>query len=86
MYEDSENEASSLAQVRKAKVSLKKAGIEEILKEENRSLAVDKSKMSCDYWQMMEGSTEALRAFCGEYMSGYSWAEVTLAGILFQKQ
>lgn len=46
MYEDSENEVSSLAQVRKAKVSLKKslkkAGIEEILKEENRSLAVDK--------------------------------------------
>ncbi|MDD6482686.1 MAG: response regulator [Lachnospiraceae bacterium] len=90
MYEDSDNEASSLAQVRKAKVSLKnslkRAGIEEILKEENRSLSVDKTKMSCDYWQMLDGSTEALRAFGGEYMSGYSWGEVTLAGILFQKQ
>lgn len=90
MYEDSDNEISSLAQVRKAKVSLKsslkKAGIGNILKDENRSLSVDKTKMSCDYWQMLEGNTEALRAFCGEYMSGYSWGEVTLAGILFQRQ
>lgn len=74
MYEHSDNETSSLAQVRKAKVSLKKslkkAGIEEILKEENRNLSVDKTKMSCDYWQLLEGSTEALKAFCGEYMCG----------------
>ncbi len=37
--------------------------------------------IECDYYRWIEGDPVAINAFAGEYMSQYSWAEATLAGI-----
>lgn len=35
-------------------------------------------KVSCDYYQFLEGDEQAVKSFGGEYMTEYSWAETTL--------
>lgn len=85
IWEENDNIASVQTQLRKAKQgllsSLKKAGCPEILISGHNDMAVDTTKMSCDYWQLLENDVRVLNSFCGEYMSEYSWAEMTLAGI-----
>lgn len=36
-------------------------------------------RIVCDYYQFLEGDEQAVKSFGGEYMSEYSWAEMTLA-------
>ena len=40
------------------------------------------SKFSCDYYQFLDGETSAISSFVGEFMSQYSWAEITTASLL----
>ena len=53
--------------------------IEYILIEENGVRAIDTRKVSCDYYQILEGDREAMEKYHGEYMVEYSWAEITNA-------
>ncbi|MCR4650477.1 MAG: response regulator [Lachnospiraceae bacterium] len=53
------------------KVILKKKGM----------IGIVPSQLECDYYRWIEGDPIAINAFNGEYMSQYSWAESTLAGI-----
>ncbi|MCR4892410.1 MAG: response regulator [Lachnospiraceae bacterium] len=46
------------------------------------SYAIDTSLIECDYYDWEENKPYAVRAFHGEYMSQYSWAETTLASLL----
>lgn len=46
------------------------------------SYAIDTSLISCDYYNWERNEPYAVRAFHGEYMSQYSWAEGTLASLL----
>ena len=39
------------------------------------------SAIDCDYYNWIDGDVAAINSFSGEYMSQYSWAETTLAGI-----
>ena len=48
-------------------------------------LGVNCKKISCDYFDFLEGEEEAVEAFNFEYMSQYSWAENTL-GLLVSKK
>lgn len=48
-------------------------------------LAVDPSQVDCDYYRFLAGDRKAVNAFRGEYMSNYSWAEITV-GALQQKE
>ena len=50
--------------------------IEFILKEENGIRAIEVDRVSCDYYQMLDGVPEAIEQYHGEYMMEYSWAEV----------
>lgn len=88
IWENNMNTVSTQAQLRKAKASLqqtlKEAGISEILISSRNDMAVDKTKMSCDYWQLLENST-LFNHFAGEYMSEYSWAEFTNSLLMKQK-
>lgn len=85
IWENNDNILSVRAQVRKVRAdlaaTLKAAGAEEILRMTRKDISVDPTKMSCDYWNMLEGDTEALNSFMGEYMYSYSWAEQTLASL-----
>lgn len=44
-------------------------------------ISVDITQVDCDYYRWIKGDPFAINTFCGEYMSQYSWAEITLASI-----
>lgn len=59
--------------------SLKEAGIEHIVIKKWNYLAIDPDKVLCDYYQFLKGDLGAINTYMGEYMSQYSWAEMTTA-------
>ncbi len=67
------------------KSTLKKIGQEEILLREHRQLAIRTDRVDCDYYRMLDGDMDALNAYHGEYMTDYSWAELTNAQLHFRK-
>lgn len=53
------------------------------LMEESRGVRnLNRGMVTCDYYELMEGSERYTRMFGGHYLSNYSWAEPTLAMIL----
>lgn len=66
--------------------SLKEAGISQIVIKKWNYLAINPKKVNCDYYQFLEGKTSAVNAYMGEYMSNYSWAEMTTAALMEEKQ
>ena len=61
-------------------------GAEDILLAGWNSLAIDKTKVSCDYYDLLKGEPEAVRSFLGEYMTNYSWAEETAGALQFSQK
>ena len=59
------------------KATLNAVGAEEVLVSEPGSYAIDISRVNCDYYRLLDGDENAGRAFMGEYMRQYSWAEET---------
>lgn len=45
------------------------------------TLALDTSKVDCDYYNFLRGSRSATNSYRGEYMTQYSWAEVTRSAL-----
>jgi len=56
------------------KAILDQHGIGEILVCKWNGIAVDNSKLDCDYYRFMEGDQEAISNYNGEYMTQYSWS------------
>ena len=67
---------------RVAKVDLEKAlgeiGASDVLIKEWNKLGVDRSKVSCDYYEYLSGKPSAANLYKGTYMSQYDWAKGTL--------
>ena len=62
---------------------LKEAGVPDIVVQvEQRGNYLDTGKVDCDLYRFLEGDKNAIKAFGGEYMSGYSWGEETLAQLV----
>ena len=55
--------------------TLKKAGVEDVLRKSYNHLAVDVEKIECDYYRFLDGDTKAINQYNGEFMMNYSWAE-----------
>ena len=53
--------------------------MEDILIKKWNYLALDTKKVDCDYYRFLKGDIDAINTFHGEYMSNYSWAELTTA-------
>lgn len=68
------------------RASLKAIGMEDVLISRNRQIAVWTDLLECDYYLALSGDPSAQRAFHGEYMEQYSWAEGTKAHLLFRFQ
>ena len=49
------------------------------------TVAVDRSKVDCDYFRMLDGDMSAVNAYRGEYMKQYSWAQMTDAKLHFKQ-
>lgn len=65
--------------------TLKEEGYEDVLIAKRGILGIRPEKIDCDYFAYLQGATEGIRAYRGEYMTQYSWAEMThgtLEGIL----
>lgn len=58
---------------------LQDADISEIVCKARNSMAIDTQKISCDYYDYLNGDAGAVNAYMGEYLSDYSWAEFTVA-------
>lgn len=61
--------------------ALRDAGVDDIVLRRRDGMAVDVSKVECDYYRALdEGRLPSM--FMGEYMANYSWAESTLGELL----
>lgn len=58
--------------------TLTEAGIADIVIKNSKSIAIDTKKVDCDYYEFIKGDTAIKNTFMGEYMSNYSWGEITL--------
>ena len=65
--------------------SLKDVNIGDVIVKKWNYLAVDVTKIECDYYKFLEGDIVAVNSYMGEYMTNYSWAEMTTASLLEQK-
>ena len=61
--------------------SLSAAGAEEILIKRRNSFAVATDRLDCDYYRLLSRDVAAINTYTGEYMTQYSWAEMTLGSI-----
>ena len=68
------------------KKTLSSIGMEHILVRRSGQLAILRDKVDCDYYRMVDGDMAAVNAFTGEYMTQYSWAELTAARLHFRKK
>lgn len=56
---------------------LKDAGVGDIVRKGWNSMAIDVEKVSCDYYEFLEGNVASINTYCGQYLDEYSWAEFT---------
>lgn len=88
LWEDESNIRSAKARLRKLVQDLRKTlgaiGMDEAVIRHSGLLAIRRNKVECDYYRMLSGDMEALNAYRGEYMSQYSWAELTRAKLYFR--
>lgn len=78
IWNDDEEHISYMQKIRAdIRETLKAAGCEDIIVFFWGKISLVKSKVSCDYFDWLEGKTSGINAYKGEYMSNYSWAEYT---------
>lgn len=58
--------------------TLKEVGLEHVILRGRQGIAVDPLQLDCDYYQALSIDGFSRLPFTGEYMSNYSWAELTL--------
>lgn len=63
------------------KHTLERYGCEDLIIRNGSEICIDTSRIDCDLYRYLNGDNGAAGSFCGEYMSQFSWAEVTLTSI-----
>jgi len=56
--------------------TLKSLNVEDIIIRKWKNLAVSADRLSCDFYDMLNGNAKAINAYAGEFMAQYSWAEI----------
>jgi len=59
--------------------TLKSLNAEDIIIRKWKQLAVVPGKLTCDFYEMLDGNVKAVNSYAGEFMSQYSWAEIDAA-------
>lgn len=70
--------------VRSLRDTLREYGIGQMVQMRRGVLRVDPNVFDCDAYRFFAGEGDAVNAYRGEYMSSYSWANLT-EGLLYQK-
>ena len=63
--------------IRRLRATLLEYGISEILEMKGGTMRIHPELLDCDLYRFLSGDRDAIRAYRGEYMSGYAWAELT---------
>ena len=71
--------------IRLLRATLTENGIAEIFELKSAAMRIIPDHISCDAWRYLAGDQYAVRAYRGEYMKQYSWAELTTAKLHFRK-
>ncbi len=86
LWEDRCADAGIKAQCRSVlrglKMDLKAVGAESVLIKEWNAWSVNTAAINCDYYNFLQGDSYAVNSFRGEFMSQYSWAEMTIGSIV----
>lgn len=64
---------------------LQSIGLESIIIRRSGQISIQQNAVNCDYYRMLIGDIDAVNAFRGEYMVQYSWAEMTVGQLIFDK-
>lgn len=56
---------------------LRRCGAADVLICQRNSFAINVEKLDCDYYKFLKNDITAINSYQGEYMSQYSWAEMT---------
>ena len=86
LYEDEDGTKESLGGVRvflsDLRHTLTELGCEDVLIRQSNRVGIDQKRVDCDYYRWLAGERAEETEFRGEYMSQYSWSEMTLGGLL----
>lgn len=82
LWEDKPYDTNLQTQTRNIRAQLiamlREVGVEDIICKARNSVAIDTSKVSCDYYDYIGDKRLYAHTFTGEYLHEYSWAESTL--------
>ena len=67
---------------RDVRADLLKALPDNIFSRQWGKIGMQTEKISCDYYDWVDGKPAAINAYNGEYMTQYSWSEKTLGSLL----
>ncbi|MGN1099551.1 MAG: response regulator, partial [Christensenellales bacterium] len=85
LWEDEPNTLSHQSNIRNLIAELKSVlsdiGAENILIKTHNAIAIDRDAVDCDYYDFLRHIPYAVNSYHGEYMSQYSWAEITTAAL-----
>lgn len=89
LWENSEHDIKNIQYLQKLKSdlikALKEVGAEKVFLYSRNNYSINVDEVSCDYYDYINDKPEGVRAYNGEYMKQYSWAEVTNANIVKEK-
>ena len=86
VWDDDANHDSYLRGIRKDLMdTFKEQGCDDILIQQRAKLGIDVTKVSCDYYDFIEGDVNAINKYSGEFMSQYSFAEMINAELDIQR-
>lgn len=77
-YAESGLKAQCRVLLRNLKMDLKKVGAENVLIKDWNAWSINAAAVNCDYYNFLQGDAYAINSFRGEYMSQYSWAEMSI--------
>ena len=83
LWEDRQYDISMQKQldvvIRSLRDTLQAYGIGSLFELKSRNLRVLPDMMDCDLYRFLDGDEKTVNAYCGEYMSQYTWARDTEA-------
>ncbi len=83
LWEDDKDHRAYLKKCRKDLAdTLAEIKCENILQKSWGGLAINREQIECDYYNWLENKPDGIKAFNGEYMEQYSWAEITKGALL----
>ena len=82
LFEDKEDGLSVQSQIRNLVASMKKTfislGCPDLFNKSRGYISIKTDLIDCDYYSFMNGDSDAINEYSGEYMAQYSWAEFTV--------